>query len=174
MACSFCCWVSWWCRAYPARSSFEALGGGAKCRRVLQRVLCRLPSPRGMRVPCGKRGLRGPCAHSAGCLLCQAAFLEEAADPCGERGGSRTMYMLITLMLGAPAYFLPTFFLSDLGELGASYLWFAGSGSATAYWPWDSTSSWNSPVAAGHSVRPPAVLRSRSFSLWPSSNGPLT
>ena len=53
-------------------------------------------------------------------------FLRKLPILAGSVVGSRTMYMLIALILGAPAFFLPTFFFSDLGELGASYLWFAG------------------------------------------------
>ena len=40
--------------------------------------------------------------------------------------GSRLISMLIALVLGALAFFLPAFFLSDLGALGTSYLWFCG------------------------------------------------
>jgi hypothetical protein len=40
--------------------------------------------------------------------------------------GNRVISMLFALVLNAPAFFLPAFFLSDLGELGTSYLWFCG------------------------------------------------
>jgi len=40
--------------------------------------------------------------------------------------GSHRISMLFALVLGAPAFFLPAFFLTDLGELGTSYLWFCG------------------------------------------------
>ena len=39
--------------------------------------------------------------------------------------GSRALCMLLALFLNALAFFLPVFFLSDLGNLGTSYLWFA-------------------------------------------------
>jgi hypothetical protein len=39
--------------------------------------------------------------------------------------GSRVISMLFALVINAPVFFLPAFFLSDLGELGTSYLWFA-------------------------------------------------
>jgi hypothetical protein len=40
--------------------------------------------------------------------------------------GSRALYMLLALLLNAPAFFLPAFFLSGFGKLGTSYLWFCG------------------------------------------------
>jgi len=40
--------------------------------------------------------------------------------------GSRALCMLFALVLGAPSFFLPAYFLSDLGELRTSYLLFAG------------------------------------------------
>jgi len=46
--------------------------------------------------------------------------------PAGSVVGSRVISMLCALVVGAPAFFLPAFFLSDLGELGTSYLWFSG------------------------------------------------
>lgn len=39
---------------------------------------------------------------------------------------SRVMSMLFALPFTGPAFFLPVFLLSDLGELGVSYLWFVG------------------------------------------------
>ena len=40
--------------------------------------------------------------------------------------GSRALGMLLALLVNAPAFFGPAFLLTDLGELGASYLAFAG------------------------------------------------
>jgi hypothetical protein len=53
-------------------------------------------------------------------------FLRSLPIPAGSLVGSRALCMLFALVLGAPAFFLPAFFLTDLGELGTSYLWFAG------------------------------------------------
>src|SRR5215218_7687219 len=52
-------------------------------------------------------------------------FLRTLPIPAESLVGSRALCMLFALVMGAPAYFLPAFFLSDLGELGTSYLWFA-------------------------------------------------
>ena len=38
----------------------------------------------------------------------------------------RAILMLFALLVNAPAFFLPAFFFSNFGDLGASYLWFAG------------------------------------------------
>lgn len=40
--------------------------------------------------------------------------------------GSRAVSLLFALVLNVPAFFLPAFLLSDLGELRSSYVWFAG------------------------------------------------
>lgn len=53
-------------------------------------------------------------------------FFRKLPIPAGSVVGSRALGMLLALIVGAPAFFLPAFLLSDLGELGASYLWFAG------------------------------------------------
>ena len=53
-------------------------------------------------------------------------FLRNLPIPTGSLVASRVISMLFALVLNAPAFFLPAFFLSDLGELGTSYLWFAG------------------------------------------------
>jgi hypothetical protein len=53
-------------------------------------------------------------------------FLRSVPVPTGSLVGSRALGMLFALLVNAPAYFLPAFLLSDLGQLGASYLWFAG------------------------------------------------
>ncbi len=46
--------------------------------------------------------------------------------PAGSLVGSRLISMLFALMVNAVAFFVPVFLLSDLRELGTSYLWFAG------------------------------------------------
>jgi hypothetical protein len=53
-------------------------------------------------------------------------FLRNLPIPAGSLVGSRVICMLFALLLNAPAFFLPAFFLSDLGELGTAYLYFAG------------------------------------------------
>jgi hypothetical protein len=54
-------------------------------------------------------------------------FLRNLPIPAGGLVGSRALTMLFALVLGAPAFFLPAFFLTDLGALGTtSYLWFCG------------------------------------------------
>jgi hypothetical protein len=53
-------------------------------------------------------------------------FLRSLPIPAGSLVGSRVISMLFALVLGAPAFLLPVFFLTDLGELGTSYLPFAG------------------------------------------------
>jgi hypothetical protein len=52
-------------------------------------------------------------------------FLRRLPISAGSLVGSRVICMLFALVLGAPAFFLPAFFLTDLGEIGAPYLWFA-------------------------------------------------
>jgi hypothetical protein len=47
--------------------------------------------------------------------------------PAGSLVGGRAVSLLFALVLNVPAFFLPAFFFSDLGELGASYVWFAGT-----------------------------------------------
>jgi hypothetical protein len=41
--------------------------------------------------------------------------------------GSRAVSLLFALLINVQAFFLPAFFFSDLGRLGASYVWFAGT-----------------------------------------------
>lgn len=53
-------------------------------------------------------------------------FLRNLPISTGSLVTSRVISMLFALVLNAPAFFLPAFFFSDLGELGTSYLWFAG------------------------------------------------
>lgn len=53
-------------------------------------------------------------------------FLRSLPIPAGSLVASRVISMLFALVLGAPAFFLPAFFLSELSEIGTSYLWFAG------------------------------------------------
>jgi hypothetical protein len=40
---------------------------------------------------------------------------------------SRAVSLLFALVLNVPAFFLPVFLLSEIGELGISYVWFAGT-----------------------------------------------
>ena len=47
--------------------------------------------------------------------------------PAGSLVGGRALSLLFALVLNVPAFFLPTFLLSDLGELGTSYVWFVGT-----------------------------------------------
>jgi len=47
--------------------------------------------------------------------------------PAGSLVGSRAVSLTFALVLNVPAFFLPVFFLSDLGELGTSYVWFVGT-----------------------------------------------
>ena len=53
-------------------------------------------------------------------------FLRSLPIPAESLVASRALSMLFALLLNAPAFFLPAFFLTELGELGTSYLWFAG------------------------------------------------
>ena len=53
-------------------------------------------------------------------------FMRSLPISTGSLVASRALCMLFALILGAPAFFLPAFFLTDLGELGISYLWFCG------------------------------------------------
>jgi hypothetical protein len=53
-------------------------------------------------------------------------FLRSLPVSAGSLVGSRVLCMLFALVLGAPAFFLPAYFLTDLGELGTTYLWFCG------------------------------------------------
>jgi hypothetical protein len=53
-------------------------------------------------------------------------FLRSLPIPAESLVGSRALCMLFAFVLNAPGFFLPAFFLSDLGELGTSYLWFCG------------------------------------------------
>jgi hypothetical protein len=53
-------------------------------------------------------------------------FLRSLPMSAGSLVGSRALCMLFALVLGAAAFFLPAFFLTDLGGLGTAYLPFAG------------------------------------------------
>jgi hypothetical protein len=53
-------------------------------------------------------------------------FLRSLPVSAGSLVGSRVICMLFALVLGAPAFFLPAYFITDLGELGTKYLWFCG------------------------------------------------
>jgi hypothetical protein len=52
-------------------------------------------------------------------------FLRSLPIPAESLVGSRALCMLFALVVNAVAFFLPAYFLTDLGELGTSYLWFA-------------------------------------------------
>jgi hypothetical protein len=53
-------------------------------------------------------------------------FLRTLPISAGSLVGSRALSMLFALLVNTPAFFLPAYFLTDLGELGMSYLWFCG------------------------------------------------
>jgi hypothetical protein len=53
-------------------------------------------------------------------------FLRRPPIPAESLVGSRALSLLFALVLNVPAFFLPALLLSDLGELGTSYLWFCG------------------------------------------------
>jgi hypothetical protein len=53
-------------------------------------------------------------------------FLRELPISAGSAVAGRAILMLFALLVNAPAFFLPAFFFSDFGDLGASYLGFAG------------------------------------------------
>jgi hypothetical protein len=57
---------------------------------------------------------------------CRLLLMRRLAIPAGSLVGSRAVSLLFALVLNVPAFFLPAFFLSDLGGIGTSYLWFAG------------------------------------------------
>jgi len=51
-------------------------------------------------------------------------FLKSLPISAGTLVASRAMSMLFALPLNFPAFFLPIYFISDLGELGFSFVWF--------------------------------------------------
>ncbi len=53
-------------------------------------------------------------------------FSRELPIPAAGLVVGRAISMLLALLVNASAFFLPVFLLSSLGDLGASYLWFAG------------------------------------------------
>jgi hypothetical protein len=59
-------------------------------------------------------------------LCSRLLFLRSLPIPAESLVGSRALGMLFTLVPGVSAFFLPAYFLTDLGELGTSYLWFCG------------------------------------------------
>jgi hypothetical protein len=59
-------------------------------------------------------------------LSSRLLFLRSLPISADSLVGSRALGMLLALLVNAPAFFLPAFLLTDLGELGASYLAFAG------------------------------------------------
>ncbi len=54
------------------------------------------------------------------------AFLRSLPASTESLVASRAMSMLFALPFTVPAFFLPVYFLSDLGEMGFSYVWFVG------------------------------------------------
>jgi hypothetical protein len=59
-------------------------------------------------------------------LSSRLLFLRSLPISADSLVGSRALGMLLALLVNVPVFFLPAFFLTDLGELGASYLAFAG------------------------------------------------
>jgi hypothetical protein len=59
-------------------------------------------------------------------LSSRLLFLRSLPIPAESLVGSRALCMLFAFVVGVPAFFLPGFYFSDLGELGTSYLWFCG------------------------------------------------
>jgi hypothetical protein len=59
-------------------------------------------------------------------LAARLVFLRSLPISADSLVGSRALGMLLALLVNAPAFFGPAFLLTDLGELGASYLAFAG------------------------------------------------
>jgi hypothetical protein len=59
-------------------------------------------------------------------LASRLLFLRSLPISADSLVGSRALGMVLALLVNAPAFFLPAFLLTDLGELGASYLAFAG------------------------------------------------
>ncbi|CAN5534233.1 MAG: hypothetical protein ACR2N0_08630 [Rubrobacteraceae bacterium] len=55
------------------------------------------------------------------------AFLRSLPASPGTLVASRAMSMLFAVPFTVPAFFIPIYFISDLGELGLSYVWFAGT-----------------------------------------------
>ena len=68
---------------------------------------------------------RGP-APGRDDFFARLRFFKKLPIPAGSLVGSRAVCMLFALLVNGTAFFGLVFFLSDLGELGASYLWFAG------------------------------------------------
>lgn len=54
------------------------------------------------------------------------AFLRSLPASPGSLVASRAMSMLFAIPFTVPAFFIPVYFVSDLGEMGLSYVWFAG------------------------------------------------
>lgn len=75
------------------------------------------------------------CAFLAICAFLGADALSSSRPPVfralpiptGSLVGGRAVSLLFALVLNVPAFFLPAFFFSDLGGLGASYVWFVGT-----------------------------------------------
>jgi hypothetical protein len=54
------------------------------------------------------------------------AFLRSLPASTGSLVAGRMMSMLFAVPFTVPAFFLPVYFFSELGEMGLSYVWFAG------------------------------------------------
>jgi hypothetical protein len=61
-----------------------------------------------------------------GALSSRLLFLRGLPVSAGSIVAWRAIPMLLAILVNAPAFFLPAFFLSELGDLRVSYLWFAG------------------------------------------------
>jgi hypothetical protein len=68
-------------------------------------------------------GTRAP--GQRGASYSRLVLLRYLPIPAESLVGSRALSLLFALGINAPAFFLPAFLLSELGEFGGSYLWFA-------------------------------------------------
>ena len=91
--------------------------------------------------------------------------------PAGGLVGGRVVSLLLELVLNVLAFFLPVFFFSDLGRLGASYLWFAGVWVGYGLLASGLLLIGAQPQTAEPPSRSSSLPPSRSSSSWPSWNG---
>jgi hypothetical protein len=102
-------------------------------------------------------------------------FLRSLPVPAGSLVASRALGMLFALLLNAPAFFLPAYFFTDLGEFKTAYLWFACvwigySLLASGLWLLcELTVSGRAYTLTYFGLSPPLL-----WSSWPSSSGLLT
>jgi hypothetical protein len=75
-------------------------------------------------VMCAFLGVNVPGRRDA--FSSRLLFLRELPIPAGSVVVGRAISTLFALAINASAFFLPAYLLSDLGDLGASYLLFAG------------------------------------------------